>query len=114
MLHELTINALKFGALTEATGHISIDWSIDHNATPPRLHWRWYETGVGMVEPAPQRRGFGQELIERVLPYELGARTALTFAPGGVRCEIDLPLNERTASFSDADRKQDEEPTHDH
>ena len=60
-----------------------------------------------------QRRGFGQELIERVLPYELGARTALTFAPGGVRCEIDLPLNQRTASISDADRKPDEEPTYD-
>jgi two-component sensor histidine kinase len=111
MLHELTINALKFGALTEqATGQIGINWSIDHNATPPRMHWRWSESGVGTAVPAPRRRGFGQELIERVLPYELGARTALTFAPGGVRCEIDLPLNERTAAFSDADTKQDEEP----
>ena len=131
MLHELTINALKFGALTEATGgcapegtrspegipretgQISIDWSIDYNATPPLMRWRWCESGVGAAEPAPQRRGFGQELIERVLPYELGARTTLTFAPGGVRCEIELPLNERTASFSDADSKQDEDPTHD-
>jgi two-component sensor histidine kinase len=112
-LHELTINALKFGALTESTGQISIDWSIDPKSTPPRLHWRWCESGVGSAAPAPQRRGFGQELIERVLPYELGARTGLTFAPGGVRCEIDLPLNERTASLSDADRKPDEEPTHD-
>jgi len=112
-LHELTINALKFGALGESTGHISIDWSIDHAPTPPRLHWRWCESGVGTASPAPQRRGFGQELIERVLPYELSARTTLTFAPGGVRCEIDLPLNERTASLSAADRKRDEEPTHD-
>jgi two-component system CheB/CheR fusion protein len=100
-LHELTINALKFGALAESTGHISIDWSIDHLVTPQRLRWRWCESGVGSPTPAAQRRGFGQELIERVLPYELGARTHLTFAPGGVRCGIDLPLNERTASFSD-------------
>lgn len=112
-LHELVINALKFGALTESTGHISIDWSIDHTTSPPRMHWRWCESGLGTAAPAPQRRGFGQELIERVLPYELGARTTLTFAPGGVRCEIDLPLNERTALLSDAERKQDEEPTHD-
>jgi two-component system, chemotaxis family, CheB/CheR fusion protein len=104
---------LKFGALTESTGQISIDWSIDHKSTPPRLHWRWCESGIGTAAPTPQRRGFGQELIERVLPYELSARTALTFAPGGVRCEIELPLNERTASFNDADRKRDEEPTHD-
>jgi two-component system CheB/CheR fusion protein len=112
-LHELTINALKFGAFTETTGQISIDWSIDHQSTPPHLHFRWCESGVGTVVPTAQRRGFGQELIERVLPYELGARTALTFAPGGVRCEIDLPLNQRTASFSDAVRKHDEEPSHD-
>lgn len=112
-MHELTINALKFGALGESTGQISIDWSIDAAATPPRMRWRWCESGVGTTMPEQQRRGFGQELIERVLPYELGARTQLTFAPGGVRCEIDLPLNERTASLSDADRKPDEEPTHD-
>lgn len=112
-LHELTINALKFGALTESTGHISIDWSIGHAATPSRLHWRWCESGMGKPIPAPHRRGFGLELIERVLPYELGARTQLTFAPGGVRCEIHLPLSERTASLSDADRKHEEEPTHD-
>jgi two-component sensor histidine kinase len=111
-LHELTINSLKFGALAESTGHISIDWSIDHSVAPQRLHWRWCESGVGSATPSAQRRGFGQELIERVLPYELNARTCLTFAPGGVLCEIDLPLNERTASFSDVDKKPDQEPTH--
>jgi two-component sensor histidine kinase len=110
-LHELAMNALKFGALTETTGQISIDWSIDHTASSPRMHWRWCESGLGAAAPKAQRRGFGQELIESVLPYELGARTRLTFAPGGVRCEIDLPLNERTASLGDADRRQDEEPT---
>lgn len=109
-LHELVINALKFGALTESTGHISIDWVIDRTVSPPRMHWRWCESGLGTAAPAPQRRGFGQEMIERVLPYELGAQSSLSFAPGGVRCEIDLPLNERTASLSDAGRKQDEEP----
>lgn len=110
-LHELTMNALKFGALGESTGQISIDWSIDRKTTPPQLHWRWCESGVDTTTTQPQRRGFGQELIERVLPYELGARTTLTFAPGGVRCEMELPLNERNASFSDPDGKREEVPT---
>ncbi len=35
------------------------------------------------------------ELIERVLPYELDATTAITFARDGVRCIIDVPLNGR-------------------
>lgn len=113
MLHELTINALKFGAFTEPGGQLRIEWSIDDRSSPPRLHWRWCESGVATDATAPKRRGFGRELIERVVPYELGARTAFTFAPEGVRCEIDLPLNERTASISDADRTQDQEPSYD-
>ena len=94
-LHELTTNALKFGALATSSGLITVSWSIDE--APARLRLRWVESGVGMTLSAPPRRGFGQELIERVLPYELGARTSFALAPGGVQCEIDMPLNERTA-----------------
>ncbi len=101
-LHELTTNSLKFGALTAPAGRIAINWFIDDSMTPGRLRWHWAETGVTIADSAPRRRGFGQELIERVLPYELDARTRFTFAPGGVLCEIDLPINERTVSFSDA------------
>jgi two-component sensor histidine kinase len=95
-LHELTTNSLKFGALTAPSGRIHVSWTIEH--APAILHWRWQESGVSIVQSAQQRRGFGRELIERVLPYELGATTRFTIAPGGVHCEIDLPLNERTAA----------------
>ena len=100
-LHELTTNALKFGALTALHGHISVSWLVDDSTTPKRLRWNWTETGVNILRATPHRRGFGQELIERVLPYELEARTKFTVAPGGVLCEIDLPLNARTTSFID-------------
>jgi two-component system CheB/CheR fusion protein len=101
-LHELTTNALKFGALTTPEGHIAVTWSVDASTTPARLRWQWIESGVSLVATTTPRRGFGQELIERVLPYELDARTQFTFAPGGLLCEIDLPINERTVSLSDA------------
>lgn len=101
-LHELTTNALKFGALTTPEGHIAVSWSVDASTQPARLRWHWAESGVSLVAMAMPRRGFGQELIERVLPYELDARTQFTFAPGGLFCEIDLPINERTVSLSDA------------
>jgi len=112
-LHELTTNALKFGALAEPMGHIRIDWSIERNTTPPNLRWCWCESGVGIAAPVPRRRGFGQELIERVLPYEFGARTSLTFAPGGIRCEIELPLNEWTTSSDDIAQKLHEDRLYD-
>lgn len=98
-LHELTTNAVKFGAFTVPDGRLSVSWTID--ATPaPTLRWRWIESNVP-IQTAPRRRGFGSELIERVLPYELGAVTRYTFADGGARCEIDLPINERIAANVD-------------
>jgi len=47
-----------------------------------------------MVSAHPHRRGFGSELIEQGLPYQLSATTALEFAPGGIRCVINLPLGD--------------------
>lgn len=43
-------------------------------------------------EHAAERRGYGRELIERALPYALGAQTTFGLAPGGVHCAIILPL----------------------
>lgn len=91
-LHELVINAVKFGALTVDRGAISVVWTIDRTAAPPRLSFCWSETGVRVAGPAPRRRGFGTDVIERSLPYEFDAVTRLEFFPGQVRCSIALPL----------------------
>jgi two-component system CheB/CheR fusion protein len=95
-LHELTTNALKFGAFTVPDGRLSVSWSIE--TTPvPTLRWRWIESNVSITQTAPRRRGFGSELVERLLPYELGAVTRYTIADDGARVEVDLPIDERTA-----------------
>lgn len=90
-VHELATNSLKFGALGAASGSLAVNWSVLRDPLP-RLGIRWIESGVNIVSVAPRRRGFGQELIECTLPYELGARTRLEFSPGGVLCEIEIPL----------------------
>jgi two-component sensor histidine kinase len=41
------------------------------------------------------RRGYGRELIERALPYQLKAETEYDLGPDGVRCSITLPISER-------------------
>ena len=94
-IHELTTNALKFGALAVSTGHIDVSWTLDTTTSVPRLRLAWTESGVPNV-PKSFRRGFGHELIARVLPYELDATTAIAFAPDGVRCTLDVPLAGRT------------------
>jgi len=90
-IHELATNSLKFGALAVAAGKLAIQWDVTGGALPS-LHLTWIESGMTVVSAAPRRRGFGQELIECTLPYELGAQTRLDFSPGGVQCEMDIPL----------------------
>lgn len=95
-LNELAMNALKFGAFSVPDGRLAVSWNI--TTTPePTLRWRWVESNVPITQARPRRRGFGRELIERVLPYELGAITSYIIADGSTQCEIALPINERTA-----------------
>jgi two-component system CheB/CheR fusion protein len=65
---------------------------VTENPAPPHLKIRWIESGVTVASVAPRRRGFGQELLECTLPYELGAQCRLAFNPGGLHCDIDMPL----------------------
>lgn len=95
-LHELTMNAVKFGAFSVPDGQLAVNWSIDRTSTPT-LRWRWIESHVRIAQTTPSRRGFGRDLIERLLPYELGAVSRYTLVDGGARCEIDLPINDLTA-----------------
>ena len=69
-----------------------------------RLSLEWRETGVRVVDTNPKHNGFGRELIERGLPYELGATTSLEFGPGGARARVEVPLNDRISQLDEDDR----------
>ena len=96
-IHELATNAVKYGALSTRGGQIKVTWRVDERVGNPRLALEWLESGVPVIDQEPARSGFGRELIERGLPYELQANTALEFRQGGVRCVIELPLNDKIA-----------------
>jgi two-component sensor histidine kinase len=90
-LQELATNAIKYGALSNATGEISLTWSVESLSALPYLHMRWEERGGPPVE-RPKRRGFGSRLIERSLAHELDGEVKIEFAPTGVICTVDAPL----------------------
>ncbi|MGK6355810.1 PAS domain S-box protein [Sphingomonas sp. DT-207] len=89
--HELSTNALKYGALSNEVGRIRIHWNLVGSGDDHLLHIRWEEANGPEVR-VPQRRGFGSRLLERALAHELGAKVALSFEQAGVICEIDTPL----------------------
>lgn len=96
-LHELCTNAMKYGALSVASGRVSIDWSIEAGDDAGQrlvLDWREHD-GPPVVPPA--HRGFGSRLVERGLKHDLGGAVTLTFAADGVRCRVCAPLSPATA-----------------
>ena len=94
-LHELTTNALKFGALETPSGRLSVTWQIEVQDREPRLVFDWIERGVAMDEQAPRHRGFGIVVLQEMLPHNLSAEASLTFAADGLRYRLMLPLTER-------------------
>lgn len=95
-LHELATNANKYGALAQPGGHLLVRWRLHRTDEGMRLRIEWRESGVDMPAPgaAPQGAGYGRELIERALPYQLQAETTYVLGPDGVRCTIALPVSE--------------------
>jgi two-component sensor histidine kinase len=92
-MHELSANAVKYGAWSNDRGVVTVAWQRTEEDGAPRLHLEWREEGGPPVTP-PERRGFGSRLIERGLAGELNGQVALWFDPAGLRCTVEAPLPE--------------------
>lgn len=103
-LHELLTNATKHGALSRPEGRLGVEWDVV-TETAPMLRLTWRESGVA---PRPARQdgtrygGYGRELIERALPYQLGAETRYRLDETGLLCTVTLPLPPRAMEMRDA------------
>ncbi len=97
-LHELATNAIKYGAFSQPGARLDIRWRVERRGEP-WLHVDWRERDVTMpaAGTAPQGNGSGRELIERVLPYQLGAETTYALEADGVHCTMALRVSERRA-----------------
>ena len=86
-LHELATNAVKYGALSNDSGRVDLQWSRD----AARLTLRWVESG-GPAVSKPTRRGFGSVLLERSLAQDLNGTVDIDYRPQGLTCAIALPV----------------------
>ena len=108
-LHELATNAVKFGAMTVPDGLIDVSWSVGSGeGGEPWLTWNWAESGLSGLPPLPPRNGFGVEMIERSLRYQLDAITEMRFTPTGLHCTIRFPLTSWTGSLSSSPESDDD------
>jgi PAS domain S-box-containing protein len=108
VLHELTTNATKYGALSSRCGRVSVQWGrqTDSNAQAC-LALEWRETGgPAIVDHIPS--GYGSSVIRDLIPYELGGSVDYVLAPEGVRCRVELPgkwLRRSIREHADPDQK---------
>lgn len=78
-IHELATNAVKYGALSNDTGLVTVNWHIDGKA----FELVWTEVG-GPAVSQPSRRGFGSRMIEQALAASIQGNGSIEYKPGGV------------------------------
>jgi two-component sensor histidine kinase len=91
VLHELTTNAAKYGALSSKDGCVSVRWKWRANGQlRSHLVLDWREIG-GPPVVATGKTSYGTRTIRDLIPYELSGTVELEFAREGVRCRVELP-----------------------
>jgi two-component sensor histidine kinase len=96
-IHELSTNALKYGALTVASGHVSISWSTEHQEGKPKFVFVWRELD-GPPTTQPTGTGFGSRLISRVLKDDFGGTVEVSYEVSGLVCRLTAPLENLATS----------------
>lgn len=93
-MHELATNAAKFGSLSVADGGVAVKWTL---VEPNLAEVEWSEHGGPPVADL-RARGFGTELIEKIVAHELRNPVQLQFEREGVRCVMRVPIR-RSSKF---------------
>lgn len=86
-IHELATNASKYGAFAVAEGRLDVTWTV----ADEKLTIVWRET-VQRLRRRPAKRGFGTEIIERMLGGTLEAEITRTFHRDGLECVMRMPV----------------------
>ena len=93
VIHELVTNAAKHGALSVATGRVSLCWRSRDDVEPAQLEIEWVEKG-GPPVSQPSRSGFGSRLISQTVASDLMGTIDMSFDVGGLSCSISIPCAE--------------------
>lgn len=91
ILHELTTNAVKYGALSVPAGRVDVRWSVGANDHPDLFVLSWQERGGPKVVP-PTVTGHGCKIIESTM-RRIG-KYQVEYAPSGLEFWMEAPLEE--------------------
>jgi two-component sensor histidine kinase len=107
LVFELATNAAKYGALSTSArldAGIYVNWSVERKGGASHVHFVWRERGVPMSRRG-ERRGFGSELMERIVPGMLEGKAAMSMQDDGIEYVLDFAVLDddvKRFSFLDA------------
>jgi PAS domain S-box-containing protein len=93
VLHELTTNAAKYGALSIPGGQVLVSWDCKPDRKATNLILIWRECGGPPVTSEVQS-SYGVDLIRNLIPHEIGGMVDLVFPVEGVSCKIEVPFEQ--------------------
>jgi two-component sensor histidine kinase len=89
ILHELTTNSIKYGALASPQGRIDVSWRLK-DATAGPMIFEWIERRATPPK-ARGRAGYGSSIIGATGPPLIGESAKIEFAPDGMHYTLVIP-----------------------
>lgn len=83
-LNELITNSIKYGALSESAGTVSVEWD------PAGFHFAWRESGIH-AGATTTREGFGTKILVQFVPAAFNGQARIYFSEQGLRYELAAP-----------------------
>ena len=91
VLHELSTNAAKHGALSNENGVINISWTAGDARADARFELDWVELDGPSIQE-PRSRGFGTKVVKDILESSLDAEVDLSYPASGLRWHLTCSL----------------------
>jgi PAS domain S-box-containing protein len=91
VIHELTTNAVKYGALADEDGRVAVFWTVTTDKGGTCLSMAWSECSSTVLE-VPSDAGFGSQLIARMIENDLNGEVEFQWRSEGLTCLIRIPL----------------------
>lgn len=96
-VHELTTNALKYGALARASGRVAVEWLAQGPPFGGAFSLSWTETGGPLVKPSAHK-GFGYSVLMEQTAWALKGDVEAHYPQSGLVWTLSAPVEEVLAN----------------
>jgi len=105
-IHELAQNAVNHGAFSTPAGTVSIDWWLQTDLFDNQtLTFVWRENDGSERVPVIPHRGYGMNVLEKIVPRGVNGHINLVMKPGGISWCLRCPWHTKnegcTVDFTD-------------